>query len=151
MTELEALLRRRLDERRRNLASHAGARERWVLECRAIARRIADWMRPLETKGYVEVSFVATPIHEELLGDYEAEGVRLVFVDDRVLSLVPVARHVLGADGRIDIMSINACLAMLIRRDGEWCFARREERTGPPLTWKFDRHSFHDFLVAFIR
>ncbi len=151
MTELERLLQRRLDERRRNLAGHAGVRERWVLECRAIARRIADWLRPLETKGYVDVSFVATPIHEELLGDYEAEGVRLVFVDERVLSLVPVARHVLGADGRIDVMSINACLAMLIRRDGEWCFARREERTGPPLTWKLDRDSFHDFLVGFVR
>ncbi|MDE0691767.1 MAG: hypothetical protein OXI55_05915 [Gammaproteobacteria bacterium] len=151
MTELERLLQRRLDERRRNLAGHAGVRERWVLECRAIARRIADWLRPLETKGYVDVSFVATPIHEELLGDYEAEGVRLVFVDERVLSLVPVARHVLGADGRIDVMSINACLAMLIRRDGEWCFARREERTGPPLTWKLNRDSFHDFLVGFIR
>ncbi len=151
MTELERLLQRRLDERRRNVAGHAGVRERWVLECQAIARRIADWLRPLETKGYVEVSFVATPIHEELLGDYEAEGVRLVFVDERVLSLVPVARHVLGADGRIDVMSINACLAMLIRRDGEWCFARREERTGPPLTWKLDRDSFHDFLVGFIR
>ena len=151
MTELERLLQRRLDERRRNFVGHAGVRERWVLECRAIARRIADWLRPLETKGYVDVSFVATPIHEELLGDYEAEGVRLVFVDERVLSLVPVARHVLGADGRIDVMSINACLAMLIRRDGEWCFARREERTGPPLTWKLDRDSFHDFLVGFVR
>ncbi|MYE24638.1 MAG: hypothetical protein F4Y01_11970 [Gammaproteobacteria bacterium] len=151
MTELERLLQRRLDERRRNLVGHAGVRERWVLECRSIARRIADWLRPLETKGYVDVSFVATPIHEELLGDYEAEGVRLVFVDERVLSLVPVARHVLGADGRIDVMSVNACLAMLIRRDGEWCFARREERTGPPLTWKLNRDSFHDFLVGFIR
>ena len=151
MTELEDLLRHRLSERRRSLASHARVRERWVLECRAIARRIADWLRPLEIKGYVDVSFVATPIHEELLGDYEAEGVRLVFVDEKVLRLVPVARHVLGADGRIDVMSINACLAMLIRRDGEWCFARREERTGPPLTWKLDRDSFHDFLVGFIR
>ena len=151
MTELEELLRQRLDARRRNLVSHAGVRERWVLECKAIARRIADWLRPLETKGYVDVSFVATPIHEELLGDYEAEGVRLVFVDEQVLRLVPVARHVLGADGRIDVMSINTCIAMLIRRDGEWCFARREERTGPPLTWNFNRDSFHEFLVAFIR
>ena len=102
-------------------------------------------------RGYVDVSFVPTPIHEELLGDYEAQGVRLVFVDDRVLRLVPVGRHVLGADGRIDVMSINTCLAMLIRRDGEWCFARREERTGPPLTWRFNRDTFHDFLVEFVR
>lgn len=151
MTELENLLRLRLEERRRNFASHAGVRERWILECESIARRIADWLRPLEAKGYVDLSFVPTPIHEELLGDYEAQGVRLVFVNDRVLRLVPVGRHVLGADGRIDVMSINTCLAMLIRRDGEWCFARREERTGPPLTWRFNRDTFHDFLVEFVR
>jgi hypothetical protein len=73
-------------------------RDDWIERTQHLVNDIVEWS---ESQDW-EVNIDTKTIHEELLGEYEVP-VASVHVPGGQLQVQPVALHVIGADGRVDL------------------------------------------------
>ncbi|MBT4502595.1 MAG: hypothetical protein HOC74_32990 [Gemmatimonadetes bacterium] len=149
--QLEELLQRKKLEQDRAAIDRPKRLEEWRFACSGLIDRTRRWLSPLEEKGYLTLSSELISIREEQLGEYEAPMLHVAFLTGRNLSFKPVGQSVIGALGRVDIVSSGESVVMLVFRGGDqWEFAKRESRYGSPRTWPYNEQSLEDFLTAFL-
>ena len=113
--------------------------------------RITEWLQPLQEKNWLDIQSEDILLREDQLGDYATRSLRLTFLDSQILTFRPVGRFIIGAQGRVDVISGSTLLAMLLYKENdEWEFARREGRYGKPVRWVFNRSTLEEFLVEFL-
>ena len=151
MPKLEEVLKKRRQQQEAAEIDHDAVRQEWISSCKALVSTVLEWLKPLEDQALLQVEQETIPIYEEQLGQYQAPALKLIFLKSQVLSLRPVGRFVLGARGRVDLISGGTPLAMLILNGtDDWEFARREARYERPHRWEFNRKSFEELLVDFL-
>ena len=148
---LEELLKRKRAQQEASEFAHIAVRREWISNCENLMSRITEWLQPLEDKNWLEIQSKDILLREDQLGDYEIRSLRLIFLDSQILTFKPVGRFIIGARGRVDVVSGSTLLAMLLYKgNDEWDFARREGRYGKPVRWAFNRDSLEEFLVKFL-
>ena len=148
---LEEILKQKRAQQEASEFANIAVRQEWIANCENLMSRITEWLQPLEDKNWLEIQSGDIPIREDQLGDYETRSLRLVFLDSQILTFRPVGRFIIGARGRVDVVSGSTLLAMLLHRgNDEWDFARREGRYGKPVRWAFNRSTLEEFLVEFL-
>ena len=91
-------------------------RDDWVDRVRKLVKTIATWSASEEW----QVDHDEKTIHEELLGEYQVP-VAVVHVPGGQLQIQPVALHVVGADGRVDIEAYPTLNRVkLVGYEGGW-------------------------------
>ena len=151
VVRLEEVLRKKRQKQKAAEIDHDAVRQEWIANCEALMATILKWLEPLEDQALLQVDRQAIPIYEDQLGEYQAPALRLVFLKSQVLTIRPVGRFVLGARGRVDLVSGGAPLAMLILNAvGNWEFAKRKARYEKPHRWAFSRETFEKLLVEFL-
>ena len=110
-----------------------------------------DWLRPLEEKQYLRIQDELISVREEALGEYEIKSLHVTFLTNRSISFRPIGTSVVGARGRVDVVSGGETVVMLVfRGDATWEFARRENRYGPPKTSPYNKDSLESFLAEYL-
>ena len=148
---LEELLKQKRAQQEASEFASIAVRQEWISNCENLMSRITEWLQPLEVKNWLEIQSEDILIREDQLGDYATRSLRLIFLDSQILTFKPVGRFIIGAQGRVDVVSGSTLLAMLLYRENdEWEFARREGRYGKPVRWAFNRSTLEEFLVGFL-
>ena len=148
---LEELLKQKRAQQEASEFVHIAVRREWISNCENLMSRITEWLQPLEAKNWLEIQSEEILLREDQLGDYEIRSLRLIFLDSQILTFRPVGRFIIGARGRVAVVSGSTLLAMLLYKgNDEWDFARREGRYGKPVRWAFNRDSLEEFLVKFL-
>ena len=151
MPTLEEVLKKRQRQQEASEIDHDAVRQEWISSCNGLTSTILEWLRPLEDQALLQIEKGTIPIYEEQLGEYQAPALKLVFLRSQVLTLRPVGRFVLGARGRVDLVSGSTSLAMLVLNGTDhWEFAKREARYEKPRRWDFNRRNFEELLVDFL-
>ncbi len=148
---LEDILKQKQEQQKASEFEHVAVRQEWIANCEKLMSKIAKWLQPLEDKNWLEIQSENMPIREDQLGDYEARSLRLVFLDSQILTFRPVGRFIIGFQGRVDVVSGNTLLVMLVHKENdEWDFAKREGRYGKPTRWEFNKSALEEFLAEFL-
>ena len=148
---LEEILKQKQEQQEASEFKRVEVRQEWISNCEKLMSRITEWLQPFEDKNWLEIQSENIPIREDQLGDYEARSLRLIFLDSQILTFRPVGRFIIGAQGRVDVVSGGTLLVMLLHTENdEWEFARREGRYGKPVRWKFNRSTLEEFLAGFL-
>lgn len=148
---LEDILKQKQEQQEASEFEHVAVRQEWISNCEELMSRITGWLQPLKDKNWLEIRSENIPIREDQLGDYEARSLRLIFLDSQILTFRPVGRFIIGAQGRVDVVSGSTLLAMLLHSgNDEWDFARREGRYGKPVRWEFNKSTLEEFLAKFL-
>ena len=153
--QLEVILKQKLEQQKASEFKRAEVRQEWISNCEKLMSKIAEWLQPLKDKNWLEIQSEDIPIREDQLGDYEARSLRLIFLDSQILTFRPVGRFIIGAQGRVDVVSGSTLLVMLLHiGNDEWEFARRERRyekhEKPVRRWKFNKSALEEFLAEFL-
>lgn len=148
---LEEILKQKRAQQEASEFAHIAVRQEWISNCENLMSRITEWLQPLEDKNWLAIQSEDILIREDQLGDYATRSLRLTFLDSQILTFRPVGRRIIGAQGRVDVVSGSTLLAMLLHKENdEWDFARREGRYGKPVRWAFNRSTLEEFLVKFL-
>lgn len=99
--------------------------------------RVREWLQAAEQEGLVRLENEEFELDSEP-GHYVVEGLVIALPGDRAVQLRPIARSVVGAMGRVDLVAGPKRIPLLLGEGGEWQVAVRRpaERTRPPLTEK---------------
>lgn len=118
-------------------------REAWVHLVRDLCDEIRSWC---EDEGWF-VDSHERRIREERFGEYSAPELFIKAPGGR-LTVEPIARFIVGAEGRVDICAFPSYVRMLlIRIDGKW-EVRTDSRVPWPETW--GREAFLGIVRALV-
>lgn len=85
-------------------------------------------------------------IVESKLGEYSAPSLQLRTTNGNVVYIEPIARHITGAEGLVDIYAWPSLRRFLLfRQDGGWTI---RTDSGVPLPWKWSEQSFVEVIGA---
>ena len=125
-------LARLLQDRKRCVADPGAwpaIRDEWVADLERLMTRLDEWLEPLRQAGLLDINKQNVRISESPDipdSDYVAPARLLLSPDHVRVEILPRARGVFGASGRVDILGRNR-LAMLGRfAPGEWHFVWQE-------------------------
>ena len=91
-------------------------REAWITRVRALADQIKGWS---QSQGWSVEGELKT-VHEDLLGEYSISALRIT-TPIGTLHFNPIALHVAGADGRIDLEAFPTLSRVkLLGANGGW-------------------------------
>ena len=100
--------------------------DEWISNVTKLLSQIRKWCQQEDW----EVTQQEKQVTEELLGTYKVPVLR-IRAPGGLLYVEPVARYVIGAEGRIDITSSPTMNRMLlVRQDGAWAL-----KTDASVTW----------------
>lgn len=107
-------------------------KKEWIGAITDFYKKIRGWLRDAETKKLIVVEEGEVRLHEKILHIYTAPSLGLTTPRGQVIEIIPRARFIVGAAGRIDITFGTRSL-MAIRTDaGNWEFVEPEPAGG----WK---------------
>ena len=148
---LEKILRDKRKQQEESMIDHEQIREAWVTSCANLMATITNWLTPLQGQHLLEIQSETIPIFEDQLGAYEVDALQIIFLQSDVMKIRPVARFIIGATGRVDVVSGGTSLVMLLtKKSGEWVFAKRNIQLGKFETWPFNKDTFDEFLSQFL-
>ena len=127
----------------------ASVRTDWITAVGELYRFIvADFLRGAEGQGILSLSSRPKQITEPHLGTYTVDELTLTVGDERVV-FSPKGRHVVGAQGRVDVRGEEGEAALVVQNGGGWnvVLARLPQLLLVPL----DDEAFGELLRAVMR
>ena len=100
----------------------------WQEAINDLYKKIRTWLRNVEAEGLVTIREHRLEIQEDGLGLYKTSSLKMEFgprFEDRI-HFRPVGRRVIGADGRVDVVSRQG-MYLLIYRAGQWSLGRTRD------------------------
>jgi hypothetical protein len=95
---------------------YAQSRQQWIARVRALADQVEQWCR---AEGWT-VEREDKTVREKTLGEYDVPLLRITAPAGE-LNLNPVALHVIGGDGRVDLQAFpNLSRVKLVGEAGTW-------------------------------
>jgi hypothetical protein len=107
----------------------------WLAALSQLYQEFAAWMNDAVAQNLLQVTETKIPIKEEKLGTYNAPALKVVTPRGDVMQILPRARMVVGAYGRVNFES-SGNKAMLVRSGlDKWQFAKLNPDRGG---WVFE-------------
>jgi len=98
-------------------------RSEWLSELRRLFKTFRTWTKDAKRQGLLEIRNESVHLEEERLGGYDAPALRIA--SPRVaIRIVPRARNVIGALGRVDFETPSERLILIRSDSNTWKFAR---------------------------
>jgi len=131
MTSRQAVLES-LEQMKRLTESEDTARIRsaWLQSIKDLFVKFEGWLQTARDRDLLQVRRGEVALSEERLGDYSAPGLTIAIPGGLTISIVPRARFVAGASGRVDFHFPPREAALLQRTNGDWEFAILDDRLG---------------------
>jgi hypothetical protein len=111
----------------------AAIKKEWLTSLDRLFGKISEWLRDAAERKLLEVKPGQIGVREERLGGYFAPSCDIVAPSGITLRIVPTARFIVGANGRVDLLC-PPNEAILVRKNGDdWAFAELDAPRG----WRF--------------
>ncbi len=145
MDELAARLREKQKKAKRQEIDWDKRKTEWIHQLWELFSSIEQWLSPLVKENLANISRAEFSITEEFMGTYESPSITIQFPDNPI-QLRPVGRNIIGARGRVDVISMRKRAMLLLHEDG-WKIAIKEQQG---FDYKMlDEEAFADLLDAF--
>lgn len=119
MSDLNDFLQKKLEEKTKKEFNAEEEKKKWINSVNEILSNIKSWLdEPVKNK-LVEVTDEEIEINEELLGKYKIKSLIIRSLWDTIY-IRPIGRMILGAIGRIDILSTKGKYSILLTIDNGW-------------------------------
>ena len=84
------------------------------------------WLEPMVKENLVAIERNTIEMTEDPLGTYEIKVMDVTAGSARV-NIVPIARYVVGASGRVDLVRGHNKTMLILTEDNKWVFAYRDD------------------------
>ena len=121
-------------------------KDKYLADLEALYGQIEDWLKTPISDGVVAPTRDKTVLKEEHVGQYNAESLVLT-VGRSSVRFRPVGAVIVGAKGRVDVLSGRQSVMLILGMEGGWHFARRRPNL---TTWPLTQESFEDLLLDFL-
>ncbi|QAT40531.1 hypothetical protein [Clostridium sp. JN-9] len=119
ISDLNDFLQKKLEEKTKKEFNAEEEKKKWINSVNEIVSNIKSWLdEPVKNK-LVEVTDEEIEINEELLGKYKIKSLIIRSLWDTIY-IRPIGRMILGAVGRIDILSTKGKYSILLTIDNGW-------------------------------
>ncbi len=102
----------------------------WIRALKRLFHEVREWLKPVEAEG-LRVTAAEVSV-DEGAGPYQAPALQIQFQDRRV-DLMPIARHIMGASGRVDMIRGTNRRVLARFAPSEWHVVRR---ASPDTEWE---------------
>lgn len=128
------------------------SKEEWIARIESLYREIEGWLKPLVDKGQLDIQPRDYEITEEMFGTYFPRKLNIRFkLNGRLVELLPKGRHIVGANGRID-MHLGGKIVMILGKENGAGWEFVEAFGGPgrgPSHLPLTRENFESLLADF--
>lgn len=119
MSDLNDFLQKKLEEKTKSEFNAQEEKKKWINRVDEIFSNIKKWIDEPVKNNLVEVTEQEIEINEERLGKYKISSLVIRSLWDTVY-ITPIGRMILGAIGRIDILSTKGKYSILLTIDNGW-------------------------------
>ena len=98
------------------------AREGWLQDLEKLRSKIQSWMEDAEKKGVLVSERIDVTISEEGMDEYDAPALNLHVPDVGVVHIRPIGMKIVGAMGRVDMISGGRHVRLLRVAPDQWVF-----------------------------
>ena len=116
---MKFLLDKKTEEEKSNI-DWAAKRSEWLSDLRTLTAQVKDWLAPAVQKGLLRVQDDEVQIEEQYLGSYAAPSLVISGPGASRVKLVPIARLIVGAQGRVDLISGSEKFVLVRTKPREW-------------------------------
>jgi hypothetical protein len=97
----------------------------WTAALKALMADIQSWLRPAMNEELLRARPETTIVSEERLGTYEVPRLLLEMPSGLTVNINPVARFIVGADGRVDMWAFPTDKWLIVRQADQWRLIRK--------------------------
>lgn len=119
MSDLNDFLKKKLEEKTKKEFNAEEEKKKWITSSDEIINNIRKWVEEPVKNNLVELIDEEVEINEERLGKYKINSLAIRSLWDTVY-IRPIGRMILGAIGRIDILSTKGKYSILLTVDNGW-------------------------------
>lgn len=119
MSDLNDFLKKKLEEKTKIEFNADEEKKKWINSVNQILNNIRKWVEEPVKNNLIEIIDEEVEINEERLGKYKISSLVIRSLWDSVY-IRPVGRMILGAIGRIDILSTKGKYSILLTIDSGW-------------------------------
>jgi len=98
----------------------------WMTDVLNLIRQIEGWLSEPAKQQLVNLEEFGFAAHEEPLGEQHLTGLKIHAPKGRLIIVQPVARFVIGGEGRVDLLSGPRRVSLLRTKERTWLVARSE-------------------------
>lgn len=119
MSDLNDFLKKKLNEKTKTEFNAEEEKKKWINSVNEIFSNIRIWVEEPIKNNLVEIIDEEVEINEERLGKYKISSLAIRSLWDTVY-IRPIGRMILGAIGRVDILSTKGKYSILLTVDKGW-------------------------------
>lgn len=119
MSDLNDFLKKKLNEKTKTEFNADEEKKKWINSVNEIFSNIRIWVEEPIKNNLVEIIDEEVEINEERLGKYKISSLAIRSLWDTVY-IRPIGRMILGAIGRVDILSTKGKYSILLTVDKGW-------------------------------
>lgn len=119
MSDLNDFLKKKLNEKTKIEFNAEEEKKKWINSVNEIFSNIRIWVEEPIKNNLVEIIDEEVEINEERLGKYKISSLAIRSLWDTVY-IRPIGRMILGAIGRVDILSTKGKYSILLTVDKGW-------------------------------
>ena len=134
MSELSEYLKEKEQEQLKQEIHWNKVREEWIQTVSNFLVSVKSWLAEEIQDGLIQVEECTEVINEEYLGSYSISSLKLHAIG-KVLSLRPVGRLIIGAQGRVDLESQSSgerVILLYLSAEEGWVYLPNNERVNYP-------------------
>ena len=134
MSELSEYLKEKEQEEIKQAIHWNEVRDGWIQTVSDFLVLIKSWLADEIQDGLIQIEECLEVINEEHLGSYSVSSLKLHAIG-KVLSLRPVGRLIIGAQGRVDLESQSSgerVILLYLSAEEGWVYLPNNERVNYP-------------------
>ena len=128
MSDLSEFLKKKQEEYQQEQADWNLVKLKRMDQLERFMECIKSWLEQPEKEGLVEVNEKKVEIIEEKIGKYEAPALELLIGGESV-EITPVGRFIIGASGRVDIISFTDRYITLHHSEKGWIYRKEGKQS----------------------
>ena len=127
MAQLTEFLKKRKNEQSQKNIDVSKTKRQWLDALNSFFAMIKEWLNEPCAQGLIEMHDDKVFITEELFGKYAAPSL-IIRTEWAIINIEPMARFVVGAQGRINMSSTNGISCILLYKtdstfaDNQWLY-----------------------------
>lgn len=142
MSDLYDFLKKKKNEKQEEEVNWTELKKEWLLNVDHFMKEVKGWLFQAEQDGLVEIRELTVSLSEEQMGEYSSIGLEIISGTESV-KVLPVARLVIAARGRIDIFSMIGRYVVLDLPSKGWHYTTESRDVG---YYPFNEESFTKML-----
>jgi hypothetical protein len=161
MKTLQEFLSDRAEIERGKADEKKAVQSEWISAVRRLIQQIREWLRDADRENLLKIDEEYRELREENVGVYAAP-VLIVRLEAREVSVLPIARMVVGPYLSNGIVKVNRCFGRVDLTDGANKFMLFRTQKDPSDEWvsvdddgyriaKFDRQAFEQAMQSLLR